>query len=140
MTEQAEDYFDFYESIEILETHIPPPLAALRQKLSRKAKQEKRYRFYSLYGNVIAMATLEAAWRQVKANQGAAGVDGITIGDIEKSEGEKRPFLAISNEAFKIKPTSPIWCVGFILRRQMENCDRWAFRQYEIALFRQQCC
>ena len=42
MTEEAQDYFEFYDSIEIVETHLTRKLATLRQKLNQKAKQEKR--------------------------------------------------------------------------------------------------
>ena len=67
------------------EAGLPPKLAVLRQKLSQKAKQEKRFRFYSLYGHICEMGTLEAAWKQVRANGGAAGADGMRIEDIEKA-------------------------------------------------------
>jgi hypothetical protein len=50
-----------------------------RAKLSAKAKQEKRYRFYSLYGLISHAETLKAAWHQVRANGGAAGVDRISV-------------------------------------------------------------
>jgi len=107
MTEQATEYFEFYESIEILETHLPPKLATLRQKLSRKAKQEKRFRFYSLYGNIFDLTTLEAAWKQVKANKGAAGVDGITIEDIEVREGGINLFLGEIQRSLQDKTYKP---------------------------------
>ena len=68
-----------------IETGLPPKLAVLRQKLGQKAKQEKRFRFYSLYGHVCETTTLEAAWKQVRANGGAAGTDGVRIEDIEKA-------------------------------------------------------
>jgi len=107
MTDKAGNYFDFYESIEILETHIPPKLAALRQKLSRKAKQEKRFRFYSLYGNIFDLVTLEAAWKQVKANNGAAGVDGVTIEDIKQGEGGVSLFLGEIQRSLQEKTYKP---------------------------------
>lgn len=68
-----------------LEANLPLKLAVLRQKLGQKAKQEKRFRFYSLYGHICEMATLEAAWKRVRANGGVAGVDGVRIEDIEKA-------------------------------------------------------
>lgn len=72
-----------------IDTGLPPKLAVLRQKLSQKAKQEKRFRFYSLYGHVCEMTTLEAAWKKVRANGGAAGTDGVRIEDIERAGVEK---------------------------------------------------
>ena len=56
--------------------------------LSAKAKQEKRYRFYSLYGLVSHPETLREAWAQVRANGGKPGVDGVSIEQIER-EGEE---------------------------------------------------
>jgi RNA-directed DNA polymerase len=59
------------------------------RKLSTKAKQEKRYRFYSLYGQISHPETLQAAWQQVRAKAGAAGVDGISIAQIEQQGVER---------------------------------------------------
>jgi RNA-directed DNA polymerase len=74
------------------EAMLPPKLRDWRAKLSTKAKQEKRFRFYSLYGLVSHPETLRAAWAQVRANGGSPGVDGITIEEIEK--GGEETFLA----------------------------------------------
>jgi RNA-directed DNA polymerase len=38
-----------------------------------------------LYGRILE--TLQAAWKQVRANGGAPGVDGISIKQIEQAEG-----------------------------------------------------
>ena len=78
MTDQAT------ESQRISEGNLPPKLAALRQKLRQKAEQEKRFRFYSLYGHIINPRTLEAAWQIVRANKGAPGVDGVSIEQVEQ--------------------------------------------------------
>jgi RNA-directed DNA polymerase len=64
--------------------HLPPALAALRQKLSQKATREKRFRFYSLYGHIHRTDTLRAAWAQVRANHGKPGPDGVSIERIEQ--------------------------------------------------------
>ena len=71
-----------------------PHLALVRERLSVKAKSEPKFRFYNLYGHVVETETLECAWRKVKANDGAAGVDGVTIEDIEQSEGGVDGFIA----------------------------------------------
>ena len=72
-TEEVGAELSFREAI------LPPSLQELRQKLGRKAKQQKRFRFYSLYGLVCRADTLQAAWAAVRRNDGAPGVDGITI-------------------------------------------------------------
>ena len=71
----------------VREALLPGKLRDWRAKLSAKAKQEKRFCFYSLYGLVSHPETLRAAWAQVRANGGAPGVDGVSIEQIEK-EGE----------------------------------------------------
>lgn len=73
--------------------NLPPKLFALRQKLGQKAKQEPKFRFYTLYGRILDKETLQAAWKQVRANGGASGVDGISIKEIEQIEGGVERFL-----------------------------------------------
>lgn len=54
-------------------------------KLYLKAKQEKDFRFYVLYDKIFLPYILEEAWKQVKANDGSPGVDGITIEKVEET-------------------------------------------------------
>jgi RNA-directed DNA polymerase len=68
----------------VREAKLPEKVRAWRAKLSAKAKQQKRFRFYSLYGLISHPETLRAAWQQVRANGGAAGVDGISLTQIER--------------------------------------------------------
>ena len=71
-----------------------PHLALVREGLSAKAKNEPKFRFYNLYGKVIETETLKCAWHMVRRNGGAPGVDGATIGDVERSEGGVEWFIA----------------------------------------------
>jgi len=75
----------------VLET--PEQIRELQRKLYRKAKQEKEYRFYLLYDKVYRMDILSHAYRLVKANKGAPGIDGETFERIEGREGGAEKYL-----------------------------------------------
>lgn len=82
------------EELSFREAILPPGLQDLRQKLGQKAKQQKRYRFYSLYAHVYREDVLQAAWQAVRRNRGAAGVDGVSIESIEGTPEREASFLA----------------------------------------------
>jgi hypothetical protein len=81
------------EPVGRIETRLPEKVSQLRQRLSQKAKQEPKFRFYALYDRIYRRDVLEAAWARVKANKGAAGVDGVEIDDIAANTDNESRFL-----------------------------------------------
>lgn len=86
---------------------LPEKVSLLRQKLYQKAKREPKFRFYSLYDRIYRPDVLMAAWEQVRANQGAPGVDGVTIDQIVISEDGPARLVAELHEALRAKTYQP---------------------------------
>ena len=87
---------------------LPEKVLSLRQKLGRKAKQEPKFRFYTLYDRIYRRDALEAAWTLVAENGGSAGIDGETIASIAKSSHESgRDFIGEIHEDLKNKKYKP---------------------------------
>jgi len=74
----------------------------LQRTLYRTAKQSKAVKFYSLYDKVWRNDVLWEAWRQVRANRGAPGVDSETIEGIV-SRGEEEQMLSQLQEQLRSK-------------------------------------
>ncbi len=86
---------------------LPEGVFRLRKRLYIKAKQEPKYRFYTLYDRIHRPDVLAAAWALVTANDGAPGVDGVGIRDVVNSPQGVDGFLAEIREALTSRSYRP---------------------------------
>ena len=99
---------DVWQSAHVKKIKLPVKLTTLRQKLYRKAKLEPKFRFYVLYDRIYRRDVLSSAYQIVRANKGAAGVDGVTFDDIESSTGGIEGFLDEIQDSLRAKTYRPM--------------------------------
>jgi group II intron reverse transcriptase/maturase len=88
-------------------------LQVFQEKLTLAAKRDRGRKFGILYDKVSWMETLEEAWRRVKANKGACGVDGESIYYIENKYGVEK-FLKeiqeeLNNKTYRPEKVRRVW-------------------------------
>lgn len=84
----------------------------LQHKLYLAAKRSPNRRFHALFDRVYRIDVLRRAWLEVRANQGAPGVDAITIADIEAAGVED--FLVslavgLRDGSYRPQPVRRVW-------------------------------
>jgi len=87
-------------------------LQTLQEKLYQKAKQEPDYKFYVLYDKTFIPYILRMAWKQVRENDSAAGIDRMTVEDVENYGVDK--FLQelgeeLRKQTYRPKPIKRIY-------------------------------
>ena len=65
--------------------HPVDKVRELQRTLYRCAKRSRTRRFHALYDHIWRGDVLREAWKRVRQNRGAAGVDGQSIRDVERS-------------------------------------------------------
>jgi RNA-directed DNA polymerase len=94
----------------MLETAKTPneKVRQLQRKLYVCAKQSRTRRFHALYDRIYRSDVLWEAWRRVRSNGGAAGIDGETIQAIEqRGAGEFLAEIEAALRAGEYRP-SPV--------------------------------
>lgn len=56
----------------------------LQERLGAAAKRKPGRRFHALYDRIYRSDILWEAWRRVRRNRGSAGVDGVTLAEVEE--------------------------------------------------------
>jgi hypothetical protein len=114
----------------------PILIRTLQRKLYRKAKQEPDVRFYLLYDKIYREDILSHAYARVKANKGAAGVDGQTFEAIESQGLEK--WLEGIRKDLRDKTYKPLlWRRRPASRQRVKNAlVFWVTRSGHIATSR----
>lgn len=93
-----------------LETQVR--IRHLQQELAGKSKSEPGYRFYSLYDKVYRIDVLWEAWLKVRANKGSAGIDRMTVADIEAAGAEsyiREIHEELKSKRYRPQPLRRVW-------------------------------
>lgn len=85
----------------------------LRFKLGYKAKQEPKFRFYSMYQHIYRMDVLSVAWKQVKDNKGGPGIDGVSFDHFDSND-KVDQFLrdlqiSLKNQTYRPSPVKRVY-------------------------------
>src|SRR5438552_14440814 len=67
----------------------------LQRQLYLAAKKCRERRFHALYDRIFRPDVLWRAWQEVKANGGSAGVDGVSLEEVERQG--VAPFLEVNS-------------------------------------------
>src|SRR5712692_10298260 len=85
------------------ETQANGPAASGAPPTAR-SKPERKRKWYSLIDKVWALPNLQQAWRQVQANGGAGGSDGMTIATFQENADQRLEHLSADLRAKTYRP------------------------------------
>lgn len=105
--DSTEQPIDLPEHLKVNSKGLPGKVFLLRQKLYLKAKREPSFRFYALYDRVYRPDVLQAAWDLVARNNGAPGVDGLSIQQVQSRPKGVAGLLGEIRELLRAKTYRP---------------------------------
>lgn len=93
------------------ELPTPTKVQSLQRTLNRKAKENPRWRAWSLYGDLCRRDVLETALQSVLRNAGAAGVDGVTTATVKTDAAAflDRLHGELQTRAYRPSPVLRVW-------------------------------
>jgi retron-type reverse transcriptase len=107
-TDEGGDRHARTRATEVVEFEGATKLQALQRVLYRSAKQNPTRRFHAVYDKLARSDVMWQAWVNVATNQGAPGIDGISIADIVAGDTQGvRQFLDELAEELKSRTYRP---------------------------------
>ena len=91
---------------------IQEKVRTLQRTLYRAAKADPKRRFHALYDKVYRRDILERAWEQVRRNRGAAGIDGVTLAEVERYGVERlldELAMELKEGSYRVQPSRRVW-------------------------------
>lgn len=95
----------------LLGIKTPLRVQALQRTLYRKAKENRRWRAWSLYGDLCRRDVLETATKAVVAHGGAAGIDGIATAQVQAGAEDFLNTLQaqLKDRSYRPGPVKRVW-------------------------------
>jgi RNA-directed DNA polymerase len=106
-TDRTDELAILPEHLRVNGKGLPGKVFLLRQKLYLKAKREPAFRFYTLFETICRPDVLQAAWEQVANNDGAPGVDNVSIEQVQNSDHGVTGFLSEIEQSLKGRTYKP---------------------------------
>jgi len=101
----------------------------LQRRLYLAAKKSRNRRFHALYDRIFRPDVLWRAWEEVRANGGSAGVDGVSLEEVER-QGVALFLEAIAGD-LKVGRYNRSRCCAYTYPSRMVANVPWEFRPYE---------
>lgn len=117
----------------------PDKVRQLQITLYRKAKAEPKYRFWSLYGELLRPDVLNAALEAQRQNGGGVGVDGETLASIHASPSVRQQWLDRLQEELKTKTYRPSPVRRVMIPKSSGGKGRWASRRSKTGWCKRRC-